>query len=54
MRKLPQPPKRKGVNAIGSLKSSMTNAAMPLVFKKGVGYDSAAIFETMKGRARLY
>jgi len=27
---------------------------MPLVFKKGIGYDSAAIFEAMKGQAGLY
>jgi enamidase len=28
--------------------------AMPLVFKKGVGYDSNAIFDAMKGQVGLY
>jgi len=28
--------------------------AMPLVFKKGVGYDTAKIFDAMKGQAGLY
>jgi enamidase len=36
----------------------MKNAAaiqtMPLIFKKGVGYDSKAIFEAMKGQSGLY
>ncbi|HSM96518.1 MAG TPA: amidohydrolase family protein, partial [Rhizomicrobium sp.] len=28
--------------------------AMPLVFKKGIGYDSNAIFEALKGQVGLY
>ncbi len=36
------------------LKNPAAIEAMPLVFKKGVGYDSNAIFEAMKGQAGLY
>jgi enamidase len=36
------------------MKNAAAIEAMPLVFKKGVGYDSAAIFEAMKGQAGLY
>jgi enamidase len=28
--------------------------SMPLVFKKGVGYDTAKIFDAMKGQSGLY
>lgn len=36
------------------MKSAAAIEAMPLVFKKGIGYDSAAIFQAMKGQAGLY
>lgn len=36
------------------MKTPAAIEAMPLVFKKGVGYDSSAIFEAMKGQAGLY
>lgn len=35
-------------------KNPMAIETMPFVFKKGVGYDSNAIFEAMKGQAGLY
>lgn len=35
-------------------KSASAIEAMPLVFKKGVGYDSNAIFEAMKGTVGLH
>ena len=36
------------------MKNTAVIEAMPLVFKKGVGYDSNAIFEAMKGQVGLY
>jgi enamidase len=36
------------------MKNSTAIEAMPYVFKKGVGYDSNAIFEALKGQAGLY
>jgi enamidase len=35
-------------------KSASAVETMPLVFKKGVGYDSAKIFDAMKGQVGLY
>lgn len=36
------------------VKSASAVEAMPLVFKKGVGYDSAKIFDALKGQVGLY
>jgi enamidase len=36
------------------MKNPAAIESMPLVFKKGVGYDSNAIFQAMKGQAGLY
>jgi enamidase len=36
------------------MKNPAAIEAMPYVFKKGVGYDSNAIFEALKGQAGLY
>jgi enamidase len=36
------------------MKNPSSIEAMPLVFKKGVGYRSDAIFDAMKGQAGLY
>lgn len=36
------------------MKTPAAIEAMPFVFKNGVGYDSNAIFEAMKGQAGLY
>lgn len=36
------------------MKNPVAIEAMPYVFKKGIGYDSNAIFEAMKGQVGLY
>ncbi len=36
------------------VKNASALESMPLVFKKGVGYDSAKIFDAMKGQVGLY
>ena len=36
------------------VKAASTIESIPLVFKKGVGYDSAKIFDALKGQVGLY
>ncbi len=36
------------------VKNPVAIESMPLVFKKGVGYDSKAIFDAMAGQSGLY
>jgi enamidase len=36
------------------MKNPAAVESMPLVFKKGIGYDSAKIFAAVKGQVGLY
>jgi len=51
-----EPGKRADIAVIDGDPAKTASAldSMPLVFKKGVGYDSAKIFEAMKGQVGLY